>query len=150
MVARLVLARVEESFTIFSYLSGMYGWVLDGISSLFEPVTGPKPAELPSKSHVGGENHHPTPPGWKAGAQAQESHGRPAKRNYQRSVVGVIVRILWCSVHRLITNIANCLQTFKTVNSFSIEEKKTEKKCGYWSTSKPTSGHKSVVWRATK
>lgn len=81
MVVRLVLARVEESVTIFSYLSGMYGWVLDGISSLFEPVTGPKPAELTSRSHVSGED--PTPPGWKAGAQAQENQGRPAKRNYQ-------------------------------------------------------------------
>lgn len=86
VVVRLVLAGVEESVTIFSYLSGMYGWVLDGISSLFEPVTGPKPAELPSKSHVSGEDH-PTPPGWKAGALAQENHCRPAKRNYQRLVV---------------------------------------------------------------
>lgn len=91
MVVRLVLARVEESVTIFSYLSGMYGWVLDGISSLFEPVTGPKPAELPSRSHVSGED--PTPPGWKAGAQAQENQGRPTKRNYQRSVVGVNMHI---------------------------------------------------------
>lgn len=86
VVASLVLARLEDSVTILSYLSGMYGWVLDGISSLFEPVTGPTPAELPSRSHVSGEDR-PTPPGWKAGAQAQENHGRPAKRNYQRSVV---------------------------------------------------------------
>lgn len=98
VVVSLVLARVEESVTIFSYLSGMYGWVLDGISSLFEPVTGPKPAELPSRSRVSGED--PTPPGWKAGAQVQENHGRPAKRNYQRSVLGVSMHILWCPVRQ--------------------------------------------------
>lgn len=94
MVVKLVLARVEESVAIFSYLSGMYGWILDGISSLFEPVTGTNPAELPGKGNCGEE---PTRPGVKGGAQPQENHGRPAKRNYQRSVVEVIIHNL-CTV----------------------------------------------------
>ncbi|XP_075964593.1 sentrin-specific protease 2 isoform X2 [Anarhichas minor] len=49
----------------------MYGWIVDGISSLFEPVTG--------KGNVSEEV--PTRPGVEA--RAQESHSRPAKRNYQ-------------------------------------------------------------------
>lgn len=97
MVVKLVLARVEESVAIFSYLSGMYGWILDGISSLFEPVTGTNPAELPGKGNVSGEE--PTRPGVKGGAHPQENHSRPAKRNYQRSVVGVIMHHL-CTVRQ--------------------------------------------------
>lgn len=63
----------------------MYGWIVDGISSLFEPVAGQNPTEWPGKGNVGEEV--PTRPVVKAGAQRQENHGRPAKRNYQRSVV---------------------------------------------------------------
>lgn len=59
----------------------MYGWIVDGISSLFEPVTGQKPTEWPGKGNVSEEE--PTRPGVGAGAQRQENHGRPAKRNYQ-------------------------------------------------------------------
>ncbi|KAM9341339.1 sentrin-specific protease 2 [Symphorus nematophorus] len=60
----------------------MYGWIVDGISSLFEPVTGQKPTEWPAgKGNVSEEG--PTRPGVRARAQRQESHGRPAKRNYQ-------------------------------------------------------------------
>ncbi|GAA6213353.1 sentrin-specific protease 2-like [Lates japonicus] len=59
----------------------MYGWIVDGISSLFEPVTGQNPTEWPGKGNVSEEI--PTRPGVKAGAQRQENHGRPAKRNYQ-------------------------------------------------------------------
>ncbi|XP_056248822.1 sentrin-specific protease 2 [Seriola aureovittata] len=59
----------------------MYGWIVDGISSLFEPITGQNPTEWPGKGNVSQEV--PTRPGVKAGAQRQESHGRPAKRNYQ-------------------------------------------------------------------
>lgn len=115
MLASLVLARVEESATILSYLSGMYGWVLDGISSLFEPVTGPKAAELPSKSHVSGEDH-PTPLGWRAGAQVQENHSRPAKRNYQRSVLFECICVC-CGVLSTYsnTNSAQRFQAAKTV-----------------------------------
>ncbi|KAM9842019.1 sentrin-specific protease 2 isoform 1-T1 [Aulostomus maculatus] len=57
----------------------MYGWIVDGISSLFEPVTGQNPTEWPGKGNVNGEI--PTLPG--ARAQRQGSHGRPVKRNYQ-------------------------------------------------------------------
>ncbi|KAM3594846.1 uncharacterized protein V6R79_014854 [Siganus canaliculatus] len=55
----------------------MYGWILDGISSLFEPVTGQNPTEWPGKGNVSEEV--PT----RAGAQRQENHSRAAKRNYQ-------------------------------------------------------------------
>ncbi len=64
----------------------MYGWIVDGISSLFEPVTGQNPTEWPGKGNPSQEEV-PTRPGVKAGAQRQENHGRPAKRNYQRSVI---------------------------------------------------------------
>ncbi|KAM4541174.1 sentrin-specific protease 2 [Fundulus diaphanus] len=51
----------------------MYGWIVDGISSLFEPVTGQNHTEWPAKrSGSSGE-----------GARRQDSHGRPAKRNYK-------------------------------------------------------------------
>ncbi|XP_071354524.1 sentrin-specific protease 2 [Trachinotus anak] len=59
----------------------MYGWIVDGISSLFEPIAGQNPTEWPGKGNVSQEV--PTLPGVQAGAQRQESHGRPAKRNYQ-------------------------------------------------------------------
>ncbi|XP_039994070.1 sentrin-specific protease 2 isoform X2 [Xiphias gladius] len=59
----------------------MYGWIVDGISSLFEPVTGQNPTEWPGKGNVSEEV--PTRPGVKAGAQQQKGQGRPAKRNYQ-------------------------------------------------------------------
>ncbi|KAK2826431.1 hypothetical protein Q5P01_020645 [Channa striata] len=60
----------------------MYGWIADGISSLFEPVRGKHSAQQwPGKGNVSAEI--PTRPGVKAGAQRPESHGRPAKRNYQ-------------------------------------------------------------------
>lgn len=61
----------------------MYGWIVDGISSLFEPVTGQNPTEWPGKGNV--SEGKPTIPD--ARAQRQESNGRPAKRNYQRWVV---------------------------------------------------------------
>ncbi|KAM7403310.1 hypothetical protein PAMA_003980 [Pampus argenteus] len=57
----------------------MYGWIVDGISSLFEPVTGQNPTEWPEKGNV--SKGLPTIPD--ARAQRQESNGRPAKRNYQ-------------------------------------------------------------------
>lgn len=79
--AELVLARERGPVTIFSYLSGMYGWIVDGISSLFEPVKGQNPTEWPGKGNV--SEGASTRPGVKAGAQRQENHGRPAKRNYQ-------------------------------------------------------------------
>lgn len=59
----------------------MYGWIVDGISSLFVPITGQNLTEWPGKGNVSQEG--PTRPGVTAGAQRQESHGRPAKRNYQ-------------------------------------------------------------------
>lgn len=76
------LARVEDLVSIFLYLSGMYGWIVDGISSLFEPITGQNPTEWPGKGNVSGEVHT------RAGVTARtESHGRPVKRNYQRLVM---------------------------------------------------------------
>ncbi|XP_026196208.1 sentrin-specific protease 2 isoform X2 [Anabas testudineus] len=60
----------------------MYGWIADGISSLFEPVTGKTSTQQwPEKRNASADI--PTRPGAKAGAQRQESHGRPVKRNYQ-------------------------------------------------------------------
>lgn len=79
------LARTEEPSTIFSYLSGMYGWIRDGISSLFEPVTAKKATEWPWKGNVSKEASKR--PGVKVGSLEQENNARAAKRNYQRSVV---------------------------------------------------------------
>ncbi|XP_034050949.1 sentrin-specific protease 2 isoform X2 [Thalassophryne amazonica] len=55
----------------------MYGWIRDGISSLFEPVTGQNPTEWPGKGN-GRESLTPT-----RRVQRPESHCRPAKRTYQ-------------------------------------------------------------------
>lgn len=59
----------------------MYGWIFEGISSLFEPIKGQNPTEWPGKGNVSTEV--PTRPGVKEAAWRQESHCRPAKRNYQ-------------------------------------------------------------------
>nr|XP_020469729.1 sentrin-specific protease 2-like [Monopterus albus] len=53
----------------------MYGWIVDGISSLFEPVTRQNSTQRPGKGNVSKEIT--------AAAQRHENHGRPAKRNYQ-------------------------------------------------------------------
>nr|XP_046180295.1 sentrin-specific protease 2-like isoform X4 [Oncorhynchus gorbuscha] len=50
----------------------MYGWVVDGLSSLFEPITGQKHSGWPGLN-VGGERD----------SQRQDSNARPTKRNYQ-------------------------------------------------------------------
>ncbi|XP_045081436.1 sentrin-specific protease 2 isoform X1 [Coregonus clupeaformis] len=50
----------------------MYGWVVDGISSLFEPKTGQKHSGWPGLN-VGGE----------IDSQRRDSNARPTKRNYQ-------------------------------------------------------------------
>ncbi|XP_062296209.1 sentrin-specific protease 2 isoform X3 [Scomber scombrus] len=57
----------------------MYGWIVDGISSLFEPVTGQKPTEWPGKGNI--SEDIPTVP--EAKVLPEESSSRPAKRNYQ-------------------------------------------------------------------
>ncbi|XP_068437159.1 sentrin-specific protease 2 [Clinocottus analis] len=57
----------------------MYGWIVDGISSLFEPVTGQNPNDWPGKEDLIDEGS--TRPG--VGARTQENHSRAAKRNYQ-------------------------------------------------------------------
>ncbi|XP_076013898.1 sentrin-specific protease 2 isoform X2 [Genypterus blacodes] len=59
----------------------MYGWIVDGLSSLFEPITAKNPTEWPGKGNVSGEI--PTRGDVTEGEQRPESHGRPAKRNYQ-------------------------------------------------------------------
>ncbi|XP_029982888.1 sentrin-specific protease 2 [Sphaeramia orbicularis] len=59
----------------------MYGWIVDGISSLFEPVTGQNPNEWPGKGNV--SENIPQLSGLKVGPQRQEGDGRPAKRNYR-------------------------------------------------------------------
>ncbi|XP_041827340.1 sentrin-specific protease 2 [Melanotaenia boesemani] len=59
----------------------MYGWIVDGISSLFEPIKGQNSTEWSDKRNTGEEE--PTRPGLKATARWQESHGRPTKRNYE-------------------------------------------------------------------
>ncbi|XP_033967637.1 sentrin-specific protease 2 [Pseudochaenichthys georgianus] len=78
-VVKLVLDRVEDPVTILSYVSGMYGWIVDGISSLFEPVTGQNYNEWPGQGNV--SQDIPTRPG--VVEQRHESLIRPAKRNYQ-------------------------------------------------------------------
>ncbi|XP_043999042.1 sentrin-specific protease 2 [Gambusia affinis] len=50
----------------------MYGWIVDGISSLFEPVTGQNHTEWPARRRGSGE-----------GSRRQDSNGRPTKRNYK-------------------------------------------------------------------
>ncbi|XP_077416112.1 sentrin-specific protease 2 [Vanacampus margaritifer] len=65
-----VLARVEDPLSIFSYLSVMYEWIFDGISSLFEPA-----AEQTRQANNGELTS--TIARWRG------SHGRPVKRNYQ-------------------------------------------------------------------
>ncbi|KAM3870971.1 uncharacterized protein senp2 [Diretmus argenteus] len=57
----------------------MYGWIIDGISSLFEPITKQTPTVWPGN----GSGEIPTRAGVTAGAQRPENHGRPAKRHYQ-------------------------------------------------------------------
>ncbi|XP_068194936.1 sentrin-specific protease 2 isoform X2 [Antennarius striatus] len=59
----------------------MYGWIIDGISSLFEPVSGQNPTEWARKGNVSQEEY--SRPGDSAGEQQRENHSRPAKRNYQ-------------------------------------------------------------------
>lgn len=57
----------------------MYGWIVDGISSLFDSVSGQNPSEWPGKV----SEEEPTRRAAVAVAQQQESSGRAAKRNYQ-------------------------------------------------------------------
>ncbi|XP_011617118.2 sentrin-specific protease 2 isoform X1 [Takifugu rubripes] len=65
----------------------MYGWIVDGIFSLFEPVTtGKKPTEWSGKGNVSEEAS--TRPGVKVRSLQQENHARPAKRHYQSVHVG--------------------------------------------------------------
>ncbi|XP_072313915.1 sentrin-specific protease 2 [Eucyclogobius newberryi] len=57
----------------------MYGWIVDGISSLFEPLAGQKLSECPAEESGGGEGSV------RGGGGAQrpvESSGRAAKRSY--------------------------------------------------------------------
>ncbi|XP_054469537.1 sentrin-specific protease 2 isoform X2 [Anoplopoma fimbria] len=51
----------------------MYGWIVDGLSSLFEPVTG----------KGSGTAEAPTRPGEGEAARRQQNHNRPAKRSYR-------------------------------------------------------------------
>ncbi|KAM4624726.1 sentrin-specific protease 2 [Polymixia lowei] len=51
----------------------MYGWIVDGVSSLFEPIRG---QQTPTEWSRGDS-------GETAGPRRQEKHARPAKRNYQ-------------------------------------------------------------------
>ncbi|XP_074547785.1 sentrin-specific protease 2 [Halichoeres trimaculatus] len=53
----------------------MYGWIVDGISSLFESVSGQNPSEWPGKV----SDEEPT----RRAAVAQQQESRAAKRNYQ-------------------------------------------------------------------
>uniref|UniRef100_A0AAV2JHY5 Ubiquitin-like protease family profile domain-containing protein n=1 Tax=Knipowitschia caucasica TaxID=637954 RepID=A0AAV2JHY5_KNICA len=67
----VVLARRDPRHPVFWVLSGMYGWIVDGISSLFEPLAGQKLTESPAEeSSVRGET------------QRLENSGRAAKRSY--------------------------------------------------------------------
>ncbi|XP_059908621.1 sentrin-specific protease 2 isoform X1 [Gadus macrocephalus] len=55
----------------------MYGWIVDGISSLFEPVSDQNHTEWPGNSAQVPGRSAVTP------GTRPESHARPAKRNYQ-------------------------------------------------------------------
>ncbi|KAL1021955.1 hypothetical protein UPYG_G00020360 [Umbra pygmaea] len=55
----------------------MYGWLVDGLSSLFEPITGQKPSSWPGLNVTG---QIPTL-AWET--DLQERNARPPKRNYQ-------------------------------------------------------------------
>lgn len=74
------LALTYQPAPLFSWLSGMYEWIVDGISSLFVPRTGQKSAGWPrnGSSQLSAAD---TPDSRRPG-----KHIRPAKRNYQRSV----------------------------------------------------------------
>lgn len=70
------LALVKDRVSILSFLSGMYGWIVDGIYSLFEPITGQTPIQWPR--NVAGDIPA------LAEERRQEYHqSRPGKRNYQ-------------------------------------------------------------------
>lgn len=98
--SNIVLAREEDVVTIFSYLSGMYGWIVDGISSLFEPISGQKHAEWPEEGNSSAEVSTRT--GVK-GANLQ-SQSRAAKRNYQRSAIGENDKYLYYKYHNINSN----------------------------------------------
>ena len=75
----------------------MYGWIVDGISSLFEPVTDQNRTEWPGNSaQVPGRSAVTT------GTHRPESHARPAKRNYQRLVYGFALCII--QLNRILTD----------------------------------------------
>uniref|UniRef100_A0A1A7WYE3 SUMO1/sentrin/SMT3 specific peptidase 2 n=1 Tax=Iconisemion striatum TaxID=60296 RepID=A0A1A7WYE3_9TELE len=59
----------------------MYGWIVGGISSLFEPISGQNSTEWSGKRND--SEKEPTRPGVKTAPRLQESGGRPVKRNYQ-------------------------------------------------------------------
>ena len=66
----------------------MYGWIVDGISSLFEPVSDQNHTEWPGNSAQVPGRSAVTP------GTRPESHARPAKRNYQRLVYGFALCII--------------------------------------------------------
>lgn len=76
-----VLDRVPPPASPPWSLSRMYGWIVDGISSLFEPVSGQNHNEWPGKGNVSEDS--PPVPGLKAGRHRPEGDGRATKRNYQ-------------------------------------------------------------------
>lgn len=75
---------MEDLVTLLSHLSGMYKWIVDGISSLFEPISGQSPQDLAGKSIDSEEEFTRTCV--KTAARRLGNSARPAKRNYQRSV----------------------------------------------------------------
>uniref|UniRef100_A0A8C6Q7L4 SUMO specific peptidase 2 n=1 Tax=Nothobranchius furzeri TaxID=105023 RepID=A0A8C6Q7L4_NOTFU len=59
----------------------MYGWIVDGISSLFEPVSGQNSTEWSGERND--SEKEPTLPDVTTASRLQESGSRPVKRNYQ-------------------------------------------------------------------
>ncbi|KAM9355451.1 sentrin-specific protease 2 isoform 2-T2 [Pholidichthys leucotaenia] len=113
----------------------MYGWIIDGISSLFEPVKRQNPSEWPEEGNLSGTV--PTRPGVKTAAQ--QSHGRPAKRQYKSVHVaegvcqseGVEVKrprrdIVISFVKKTVTGVVNLLGLRKPLKSTSEKPKHYE------------------------
>ncbi|KAJ8003708.1 hypothetical protein DPEC_G00151120 [Dallia pectoralis] len=57
----------------------MYGWLVDGLSSLFEPITGQRPSGWPGLNVT----RQVAPLAWETHLHREERNPRPAKRNYQ-------------------------------------------------------------------
>uniref|UniRef100_A0A674DNL8 SUMO specific peptidase 2 n=1 Tax=Salmo trutta TaxID=8032 RepID=A0A674DNL8_SALTR len=91
----------------------MYEWVVDGLSSLFEPITGQKHSGWPGLN-VGGE----------IDSQRQDSNARPTKRNYQRSVTGLVLAHYLVFVKKTVAGVAGLLRLRNPLSPASEEHRR--------------------------